>query len=94
MICDAVFQLIFSHLKQIDEFERKIAIFVLNAFINAMFGSQKIWEKMQGKENIKKKKKVEGKKKWKKIKTKFKVDKLFFCYFKLILFILIHHYKD
>ena len=38
MICDAVFQLIFSHLKQIDEFERKIAIFVLNAFINAMFG--------------------------------------------------------
>ena len=50
MICDAGFQLIFSHLKQIDGFERKIAIFVLNAFINAMFGSQKIWEKMQGKE--------------------------------------------
>ena len=49
-----------------------------------MFGSQKIWKKIQRKKKYKEKKR----------KKRLKVNKLFFCYFKLILFILIHQYKD
>ena len=55
-----------------------------------MFGSQKIWGKMHVRER-KYKGKIEEKKKWKKIKSRLKVDKLFlfvtsnsFYLFKLI----------
>ena len=57
-----------------------------------------IWFLENLRENLRETKykgKVERKKKSSKIKNKLKVDKLFFfCYFKLILFILTHQYKD
>ena len=52
-----------------------------------------VWFLENLRENVRKRKykgKVEGKKKWRKIKNILKVDKLFFYYFKLILFILTH----
>ena len=42
-----------------------------------MFNSRKIWRNMQGKEN--REEKYEGMKKWKKIKNRFKFNKLFLC---------------